>query len=104
MAVAAKLNGLLVGATFSVWPSARGRPRRLSAPLPPNPHAMFLLQMSPGALVSFMLFQSALAASFQMMGDVFSALSAAIGAADKVTELMHRKPAIGELPLGPCSH
>jgi len=29
-----------------------------------------------------------------MMGDVFSALTAAVGAADKVLELIHRKPDI----------
>ena len=30
----------------------------------------------------------------QMMGDVFSALTAAVGAADKVLELIHRTPDI----------
>uniref|UniRef100_A0A6S8M2Q5 ATP-binding cassette transporter n=1 Tax=Dunaliella tertiolecta TaxID=3047 RepID=A0A6S8M2Q5_DUNTE len=56
--------------------------------------------MSPGALVSFMLYQQSLSSAFQMMGDVFSALTAAVGAADKVLELIHRKPDIppeGEL-------
>jgi ATP-binding cassette subfamily B (MDR/TAP) protein 9 len=32
-------------------------------------------------------------AAFQSLGDVFSSLSAAVGAADKVVELIHRKPA-----------
>jgi len=50
--------------------------------------------MSAGALVSFMLYQQSLSGSFQALGDVFSALSAAVGAADKVVELMHRHPAI----------
>ena len=84
--------------------------------------------MSAGALVSFMLFQQSLSASFQVrracstgcvcvpanvchqhrsrvglgasthpaqaLGDVFSALSAAVGAADKVVELMKRQPAV----------
>ena len=40
--------------------------------------------MSPGALVSFMLYQQSLSSAFSMMGDVFSALTAAVGAADKV--------------------
>lgn len=51
-------------------------------------------EMSAGALVSFMLYQQSLSAAFQALGDVFSALSAAVGAADKVIELMHRRPAI----------
>lgn len=42
------------------------------------------LQMSPGALVSFMLYQQALSSSFQSIADVFSSLMAAVGAADKV--------------------
>lgn len=42
------------------------------------------MQMSPGALVSFMLYQQSLSSAFSMMGDVFSALTAAVGAADKV--------------------
>lgn len=40
--------------------------------------------MSAGALVSFMLYQQSLSGAFSMMGDVFSALTAAVGAADKV--------------------
>lgn len=50
--------------------------------------------MSAGALVSFMLYQSSLLGAFQNMADVFSALTAAVGAADKVMELMQRKPKI----------
>jgi hypothetical protein len=40
--------------------------------------------MSAGGLVSFMLYQQSLSSAFSMMGDVFSALTAAVGAADKV--------------------
>lgn len=50
-------------------------------------------RMSSGALVSFLLYQQSLTAAFQALGDVFSALSAAVGAADKVVELMQRQPA-----------
>ncbi len=50
--------------------------------------------MSPGALVSFMLYQQSLSSAFTMMGDVVSALAAAVGAADKVIELMNRRPEI----------
>ena len=52
--------------------------------------------MSAGALVSFMLFQQSLSAAFTSLGDVFSALSAAVGAADKVVELMRRPSRIAE--------
>ena len=51
-------------------------------------------RMSAGALVAFMLYQQSLSSSFQLMGDVFSALSAAVGAADKVIELSQRRPAL----------
>lgn len=43
-----------------------------------------------------MLYHQSLAAAFQNMGDVFSSLSAAVGAADKVLELIHRQPTIQE--------
>jgi ABC-type multidrug transport system fused ATPase/permease subunit len=49
--------------------------------------ARLFVQMSPGALVSFMLYQQSLSGAFSMMGDVFSALTAAVGAADKVRAL-----------------
>lgn len=51
--------------------------------------------MSAGALVSFMLYEQSLAGAFQMMGDMFSALTAAVGAADKVVELIQRRPEVG---------
>jgi ATP-binding cassette subfamily B (MDR/TAP) protein 9 len=41
-------------------------------------------RMSAGSLVSFMLYQQSLSSAFSMLGDVFSALTAAVGAADKV--------------------
>ncbi|KAK9831825.1 hypothetical protein WJX74_010840 [Apatococcus lobatus] len=50
--------------------------------------------MSAGSLVSFMLYQQSLSNAFQTCSSVFSALSAAVGAADKVIELMHRQPKI----------
>ncbi|KAL6777216.1 hypothetical protein ACKKBF_B20615 [Auxenochlorella protothecoides x Auxenochlorella symbiontica] len=50
--------------------------------------------MSAGALVSFMLYQQSLSGAFQALGDVFSALAAAVGAADKVVELMLRPPRV----------
>lgn len=54
-------------------------------PFPPStPYPTSIPQMSPGALVSFMLYQQSLSGAFSMMGDVFSALTAAVGAADKV--------------------
>eukprot|EP00878_Enallax_costatus_P014219 GHUV01014873.1.p1 GENE.GHUV01014873.1~~GHUV01014873.1.p1 ORF type:complete len:765 (+),score=113.02 GHUV01014873.1:294-2588(+) len=49
-------------------------------------------EMSAGSLVSFMLYQQNLSGAFSMMGDVFSALAAAVGAADKVIELIKRTP------------
>ncbi|KDD76599.1 ABC transporter [Helicosporidium sp. ATCC 50920] len=48
--------------------------------------------MSGGALVSFMLYQQSLSGAFQALADVFSALAAALGAADKVIELIERRP------------
>eukprot|EP00798_Chlamydomonas_sp_ICE-L_P013698 gene13698-19590_t len=51
-------------------------------------------QMSPGALVSFMLYHQSLSSAFSSIGDVFSYLTAAVGAAEKVIELINRKPKI----------
>lgn len=45
-----------------------------------------------GQLVSFLLYLQSLSDSFASMGYVFSALTQAVGAADKVFELMHRRP------------
>ena len=57
---------------------------------------VFTKRMSPGDLVSFMLYQQSLTGSFQQLGDVFSSLAGAIGAADKVVELIERRPAFLE--------
>ena len=43
--------------------------------------------MNAGSLVAFMLYQQSLSAAFQNMGDVFSNLSGAVGAAEKVCGL-----------------
>ncbi|KAK9845905.1 hypothetical protein WJX81_005691 [Elliptochloris bilobata] len=51
-------------------------------------------RMSAGALVSFMLYQQSLNSAFQALGDVFSSLSAAVGAADKVIEMIKRVPKV----------
>ncbi|GAX81286.1 hypothetical protein CEUSTIGMA_g8718.t1 [Chlamydomonas eustigma] len=53
-------------------------------------------KMSPGSLVSFMLYQQSLSSAFQAMADVYSALTAAVGAADKVMELIKRKPEVSQ--------
>ncbi|CAL8468414.1 g7954 [Coccomyxa elongata] len=52
--------------------------------------------MSAGALVSFMLYVASLNGAFQALGDVFSAIAAALGAADKVIELIQRVPKMPE--------
>lgn len=62
-------------------------------------HLVFSNRMSPGSLVSFMLYQQSLTGSFQQLGDVFSGLAGAIGAADKVIELIERRPAFVEQGL-----
>lgn len=49
-------------------------------------------RISKGQLVSFLLYLSSLSDAFNMMGSIFSSLTQAVGAADKVFELMHRKP------------
>jgi ATP-binding cassette, subfamily B (MDR/TAP), member 9 len=50
--------------------------------------------MTSGQLVSFLLYLQSLSDAFSTIGWVFSSLSNAVGAADKVFELMHRKPRI----------
>lgn len=60
--------------------------------------------MSPGSLVSFMLYQQSLSSAFQMMADVFSSLTAAVGAADKVMELIERKPEVSSRTFNRCFH
>lgn len=48
--------------------------------------------MTSGELVSFILYLQSLSDAFQSIGYIFSSLTQAVGAADKVFELMHRKP------------
>ncbi|CAB9530906.1 Colicin V secretion/processing ATP-binding protein CvaB [Seminavis robusta] len=48
--------------------------------------------MSSGDLVSFILYLQSLSDAFASIGYIFSSLTQAVGAADKVFELMHRKP------------
>lgn len=48
--------------------------------------------MSSGGLVSFLLYLSSLSDAFASIGYVFSSLTQAVGAADKVFELLHRTP------------
>lgn len=48
--------------------------------------------ITSGALVSFLLYLSSLSDSFASVGYIFSSLTMAVGAADKVFELMHRTP------------
>jgi ATP-binding cassette subfamily B (MDR/TAP) protein 9 len=48
--------------------------------------------MTSGQLVSFLLYLQSLSDAFATIGWVFSSLTQAVGAADKVFELMHRNP------------
>ena len=48
--------------------------------------------LSGGSLISFLLYMGTLQAAIQALGDVYSALASAVGAADKVVELMLREP------------
>ena len=50
--------------------------------------------LTSGQLVSFLLYLSSLSDAFGSLGWVFSSLTQAVGAADKVFELLHRKPRI----------
>ena len=50
--------------------------------------------MSSGQLVSFLLYLQSLSDAFATIGWVFSSLSQAVGAGDKVFELLHRQPKI----------
>ena len=49
-------------------------------------------EMTSGQLVSFLLYLQSLSDAFAALGWVFSALTQAVGAADKVFELMKREP------------
>jgi ATP-binding cassette, subfamily B (MDR/TAP), member 9 len=48
--------------------------------------------ISSGGLVSFLLYLQSLSDAFSSIGYIFSSLTQAVGAADKVFELMNRKP------------
>jgi len=48
--------------------------------------------MTSGQLVSFLLYLSSLSDAFNSIGFIFASLTQAVGAADKVFELIHRKP------------
>jgi ATP-binding cassette, subfamily B (MDR/TAP), member 9 len=48
--------------------------------------------LTGGELVSFLLYLQSLSDAFATIGYVFSSLTQAVGAADKVFELMHRQP------------
>lgn len=50
--------------------------------------------LTSGQLVSFLLYLQSLSDAFSTIGWVFSSLTQAVGAADKVFELMHRNPRI----------
>jgi ATP-binding cassette subfamily B (MDR/TAP) protein 9 len=50
--------------------------------------------ISKGQLVSFLLYLQSLADAFTSIGYIFASLTQAVGASDKVFELMHRKPRI----------
>ena len=50
--------------------------------------------LTSGELVSFLLYLQSLSDAFSTIGWVFSSLTQAVGAADKVFELMHRTPRI----------
>lgn len=48
--------------------------------------------MTSGQLITFVLYLSTLAESFNSLGGIYASLSRAIGASEKVFALMHRKP------------
>jgi ATP-binding cassette subfamily B (MDR/TAP) protein 9 len=53
--------------------------------------------ITSGQLVSFLLYLSSLSDAFNSIGNVWAALAKAVGAADKVFQLIHRKPNITQL-------
>ena len=50
--------------------------------------------LQPGDLVSFMLFQQSLSSSFNTIGNIWTGISGALGAADKIFEYIGREPKI----------
>jgi ATP-binding cassette, subfamily B (MDR/TAP), member 9 len=57
--------------------------------------------ISSGELVSFLLYLQSLSDAFSSIGYIFSSLTQAVGAADKVFELMNRKPKLRLPSTGP---
>ena len=54
--------------------------------------------LNPGALVSFMLYQQQLTSCFSAVADVFTAITTALGAAEKVLELIDQPPDFNTWP------
>ena len=54
--------------------------------------------LNPGALVSFMLYQQQLTSCFGAIGDVFTSITTALGAAEKVFELIATPPGFETWP------
>merc|ERR1712127_1139266 len=59
--------------------------------------------ITSGELVSFLLYLSSLTDAFNSIGYIFASLTQAVGAADKVFELIHRKPKRTEPSSSPSS-
>ena len=55
-------------------------------------HLVLEGRTQPGTLVSFLLYQQTLSSAFSNLGDVYSQMMQALGAADKVLELLERVP------------
>jgi ATP-binding cassette subfamily B (MDR/TAP) protein 9 len=56
-----------------------------------------------GDLVSFMLYQQSLSRTFSSIGNILTGISGALGAADKVFQIINRQPKIappGSLQMG----
>lgn len=60
--------------------------------------------LTSGELVSFLLYLQSLSDAFASIGYIFSSLTQAVGAADKVFELMNRKPRLRSEYHAPCLH
>ncbi|CAB9503162.1 Lactococcin transport/processing ATP-binding protein LcnC-like [Seminavis robusta] len=56
--------------------------------------------MTGGQLITFILYLTTLAESFNSLGGIYASLSRAVGASEKVFALMHRKPK-RSIPRGP---
>jgi len=52
--------------------------------------------ITAGQLVTFLLYLTSLSDAFNSIGSIFASLTQAVGAADKVFELIHRKPMVKE--------